>query len=222
MHKYLASCCTDNSCNIKDHDVDPNKIFKHISSENQLLLVLYKLKRNSVDSVLASEFNISTGRISEIFKYWILRMYRKFKIIKTWPSKEKIDIHMPLTTRQHFPDLVAISDCVEFSTQVPRGPLPGKQLFSHYKNCHTVKAMYTTAPNGALIHCSDLYGGNASDKEIFAQSDLPNRLQAGDGLMVDKGFLIKDVIQGKGIKLYRPPFLSEKNKQFQCEERDLG
>ncbi|XP_053388378.1 uncharacterized protein LOC128551516 isoform X1 [Mercenaria mercenaria] len=169
LHKYLVSQCSDSICTIQTHSDDPSKLYSHISTENQLLLVLYKLKRNPVDSVLSSEFHVSTGRISEIFKFWIRRMYRKFKIIKIWPSHENVQKYMPSATKQHFPDLVAISDCVEFSTQVPRAPLPGKQLFSNYKNCHTVKVMYSTAPNGALIHCSDAYGGNSSDKEIFAQ-----------------------------------------------------
>ena len=57
--------------------------------------------------------------------------------------------HMPLSTKQHFPDLVAIADCIAFNTQVPASD---KQMFSHYKNCHTVKVMYTTALNGTLIH----------------------------------------------------------------------
>ena len=74
--------------------------------------------------------------------------------------------------------------------------------------------MYSTAPHGALIHCSDAFGGNASDKEIFGESDLAKRLQPNDGLMVDKGFLILDLVQGKGIKLYGPPFLSEKVNSF--------
>ena len=222
LHKYLISKCSVSLCTIHTHSDDPSKLFSHISTESQLLLVLYKLKRNPVDSVLSSEFHISTGRISEIFKFWIKRMYRKFKIIKIWPSHENVHKHMPTATKQHFPDLVAISDCVEFSTQVPRAPLPGKQLFSNYKNCHTVKVMYSTAPNGALIHCSDAYGGNSSDKEIFAQSDLSTRLKPHDGLMVDKGFLIKDCIQGKDIKLYRPPFLTEKMKQFDTTDRESG
>ncbi|KAK3609885.1 hypothetical protein CHS0354_015078 [Potamilus streckersoni] len=94
-------------------------IFSHIDSEIQLLLVFYKLKQNPVGSLLASDFNISTGGIPELFKFWIKRMYRKFKIIKIWPSKENIQNHMPLSIKQHFPDLVAIADCIEFSTHVP-------------------------------------------------------------------------------------------------------
>ena len=117
---------------------------------------------------------------------------------------------MPHSTKQRFPDLIAIADCVEFNTQVPSGPVSGKQMFFHYKNCHTVKVMYTTAPNGTLIHCSDVYGGNSSDKAIFGQSNIVERFQPGDGLMVDKRFLIRDLIQCKGINLYRPPFLCEK------------
>jgi len=88
--------------------------------------------------------------------------------------------------------LKVVSDCVEFYTQVPGGPTAGKQMFSNYKNLHTVKIMYSTSPSGALVHCYDAYGGAASDKEVFSKSDLPQRFEPGDVLIVDKGFLIKD------------------------------
>jgi len=214
--KYLEARC---NCDIPL--IQPSTINK-LSTRLQLLLVLYKLRRNPVDTLLATDFAISVGAVSDIFNRWIRLMYRKFKIINIWPSKEQVARHMPSSTKERFPDLRVVSDCVEFSTQTPGGPVAGKQMFSHYKNTHTVKVMYSTAPNGALIHCSDAYGGAASDKEIFSQSDLPDRLEPGNGLMVDKGFLIRDAIQGKGIKLYRPPFLSKSNMQFDTEDRERG
>ena len=39
--------------------------------------------------------------------------------------------------------------------------------------------------------------------------------------MVDKGFLIHDILQGSGVELVRPPFLSFKS-QFEMEQRDTG
>ncbi|KAK3600979.1 hypothetical protein CHS0354_008089 [Potamilus streckersoni] len=52
LHKYLASCCSHTECETIPGHGDPNKLFSHINLENQLL-VLYKLKRNPVDPVLA-------------------------------------------------------------------------------------------------------------------------------------------------------------------------
>ena len=82
FHKYLVASCSQTECEIDGHDRKPCEMFPRISTENQLLLVLYKLKRNPIDDVLASDFDISTGRVSEIFKFWIQIMYRKFKILK--------------------------------------------------------------------------------------------------------------------------------------------
>ena len=42
---------------------------------------------------------------------------------------------------------------------------------------------------------SDPYPGSVSDKEVVAKSGVLNQMVTGDGLLVDKGFLIQDMCQ---------------------------
>lgn len=64
---------------------------------------------------------------------------------------------------------------------------------------------------------SNSYGGRASDNIIFKQSNLIQLLDRYDAIMVDRGFLIDDECNEKGVTLIRPPFLKGKH-QFSKSE----
>ena len=49
--------------------------------------------------------------------------------------------------------------------------------------------------------------------KLSEKSDLVNVLQAGDAIMVNRGFLIDEICDLNSWKLIRPPFLRDK-KQF--------
>lgn len=48
--------------------------------------------------------------------------------------------------------------------------------------------------------------GSISDKEIVKQSGLVNLLEEGDAVMADKGFLIRDILAFKKVKLVSPAY----------------
>lgn len=52
---------------------------------------------------------------------------------------------------------------------------------------------------------SALYGGGTSDREIVQQSGVLDLLEPGDGVMVDKGFKVEDLLP-RGVSLHIPPF----------------
>lgn len=69
------------------------------------------------------------------------------------------------------------------------------------------------------MYVSALFTGSISDKEIFNQYNITELLQGcincgylkvGDGLMVDKGFLIEKEVENIGLKLNIPPFARSK------------
>lgn len=67
-------------------------------------------------------------------------------------------------------------------------------------------------PAGTITFMSNSYSGRASDKIIFEQNRLIDKLDTGRyAIMGDKGFLIDEVCTMNRIKLIRPPFL-RKNK----------
>ncbi|KAJ8671681.1 hypothetical protein QAD02_002940 [Eretmocerus hayati] len=77
-------------------------------------------------------------------------------------------------------------------------------------------------PGGDVSHISKPCGGRYSDSAIFEQSGLVELLEAGDGVMVDKGFLIDVPYQMKKLCLIRTPFLTKKNnRKFSATEAIL-
>lgn len=90
------------------------------------------------------------------------------------------------------------------------------RTYSFYKGKHTIKFMVGIAPDGLITFVSDVYGGRASDKLIFNESNIIEKCEIGDAIMVDKGFLIDDECMKANVKLFRPPFL-KKNKQLSLE-----
>lgn len=63
-----------------------------------------------------------------------------------------------------------------------------------------------------------LWGGSASDVEITRKSGLLDLLEAGDALMVDKGFIhLQNDLKEKGVKLYCSPFKTKTQFSKQVE-----
>ena len=59
---------------------------------------------------------------------------------------------------------------------------------------------------------SKAYGGSASDRHIVEDCGILNLVNAGDQVMVDKGFNIGDLLVGRQSELVHPPFLQDKGK----------
>ena len=94
-------------------------------------------------------------------------------------------------------------------------------MWSNYKHDNTVKVQIGCTSTGVITSVSDTFGGSVSDKELFIRSGVMEHLNPNEAIMVDKGFLIHDVLQGSGVELIRPPFLPS-NTQFEMEDRDSG
>ena len=85
-------------------------------------------------------------------------------------------------------------------------------MWSNHKQRHTIKVQIGSDGAGNLTSISDAYDGSISDKQLFINSGVVDKLEDGDAVMVDKGCLIQDVLQGKRISLLRPPFLRSKQQ----------
>ena len=60
-------------------------------------------------------------------------------------------------------------------------------------------------------------GGSASDKAITDDCKVLSHTVAGDLILADKGFLIRDLLPNR-VNLNIPPFLSNPSGQFTVEE----
>ena len=62
------------------------------------------------------------------------------------------------------------------------------------------------SPTGAIIYVSDMWGGSASGKKMTSEADIfMEALDAGDEVMVDRGFTIAGDLP-PGVQLIIPPF----------------
>ena len=59
---------------------------------------------------------------------------------------------------------------------------------------------------------SQSYEGSISDHKLVQVCWLLNKLEVGDELMADKGFLIQDLLAPLGVRLNVPPLLESKQQ----------
>lgn len=208
--------------NLKHNEL-PFKMKKTISSamkmkiEDQLLLVLMKLRLNLQFHHLGNLFNLSPQDTGAIFREWINYMFYRFGSVPLWPARSTIISMMPRQFREDFPKTMIILDGTEIKLEKPSALRSQSQFYSDYKSCTTLKGLVGVDPRGSFIFISMLFTGGTSDNYITEKSGLLEmmkrlldcgHLQKGDGVMVDKGFLIKEEIEKLGLELVIPPFAS--------------
>ncbi len=88
--------------------------------------------------------------------------------------------------------------------------------FSNYKSHSTFKALIGMAPHGAITFVSGLYAGSISDRELFKQSGIIDVLTPDMAIMVDKGFLIDNLVP---CKIHRPAFVTKGTQMSAGEVR---
>lgn len=193
---------------------------------HQFLLVLMRLRQNIDLKELAFKFQIDIYSVGILFNSWIDFMYDRLGSVSIWPHRDIIRENMPDSYKAEFPTTFAILDCTEIKTEKPSSLLLQSQTYSSYKSANTLKSLIACDPRGSIIFVSTLYTGSISDQDIFRQckiKDLLNGLldcgylQRGDGLMVDKGFLIERDVEELGLKLNMPPF-AKSNMQMPCTD----
>lgn len=121
---------------------------------------------------------------------------------------------MPCKFKEDFPNTIVILDGTELKLEKPSSLRSQSQCYSDYKSATTLKGLVGVDPRGSFMFISMLYSGPISDKEITIQSGLLEHqqlldcghLRVEDGVMVDKGFLIREEIEKLGLKLFIPPF----------------
>ena len=179
---------------------------------NEFFLVLCRLRCGLMERDLAYRFGISQPTVSRTLITWINFIYFKFKEINIWPSKQQIVHFMPQIFKEFYPSTRCIIDATEIFIQSPSDPQAQQLTFSSYKNHNTFKALVCITPSGAISFVSKLYGGSISDRELTVKSGVLDLLEAGDSVMVDKGFTIADLVEVKGVTLNIPPM--KLNDQF--------
>ena len=189
-----------------------------ISIEDQLLILLMRLKLDLPYFDLARRYTVSQTTIQNIVMTFLHALHEIFfeGMMDSLPSQQKNRCSLP----ESFGDLAncrVILDCTELRIEAPRKDLQAATAaYSNYKHYLTAKYLIGVSPNGAITYISKGFPGSTSDKIVTQQSNILSHLNAGDLILADKGFLIHDLLP-KNIFLNLPAFLCGKT-QFTKEE----
>ncbi|XP_028516757.1 uncharacterized protein LOC114575646 [Exaiptasia diaphana] len=184
-----------------------------LSLLQEFILTLVRLRLGLTVKHLSNIFSISESQASRIYATWVCFLSASFKdTLVSWPSKKIVKRKLPRSFRK-YPGTRVIIDCTEMFVEKPSSPYAQKATWSEYKEHNTIKTLVGITPNGYFSFMSKFWTGNTSDCKITQESGLVDLLEAGDVVMADKGFNIKDILTKKEVYLNIPPF-AKKGKQL--------
>ncbi|KAM7302212.1 uncharacterized protein ISCGN_017729 [Ixodes scapularis] len=188
-----------------------------LPARDRIILTMMAFKHALTFDFLSNVFGVSPSTVSTTVKQTTKVLAEFLKCAITWPSKDEVLHNMP-TCFEKFSHVRIVLDCTEIPVGRPKCLKCRISTYSHYKKGHTVKFMIGVSPGGLITYLSSGYGGRASDKVIFDQSGLVDKLLPGiDHIMVDKGFLIDATCESRLIAVVRPPFLHAKKQLTKAE-----
>ncbi|XP_065308120.2 uncharacterized protein [Dermacentor albipictus] len=176
---------------------------RSLTAAEQMYAVLVRLRTGMATREIARNFLISMPSFSRIFSEWVLILQKVLTEITSFPTLPEVQQHMPLHFRR-YPNTRIILDTTEIRIQKPSSLTAQRRTFSHYKFANTMKCVVGATPDCYVSFVSPLYGGSTSDRAIVQQSGVLDLFES-DGIMVDKGFKVDDLLP-RGVVLHMPPF----------------
>ena len=178
---------------------------RSLSLEQELLLVLMRLRMALLVEDLAFRFDVTASQVSSIFTTWIKLMARELSVLIVWPTRVQVKNTLPDCFRKMYPKCRVLIDCSEVYTETPTALDVAATLWSEYKHHHTIKFLVAITPTGAVSWVSPVYGGRASDIHIVRDSGFLNLIERFDLVMADRGFKIKEELLTVSANLAIPP-----------------
>ena len=182
---------------------------RKLTTWEQMLMTLVRLKRKPSIVMLADLFDIAPGTASRIFITWILFLEKELSFLLYFPTLAELsDIDCPKSLRQ-VENLRAIIDCTEFYIEKAFRISSQRATYSSYKSRNTFKLFISISPVPHINFVSNLYSGSMSDKELTKQCGFLELLNPDDVIMADKGFNVQDILALKHVRLLAPPIMSK-------------
>ena len=186
-----------------------------LSVQDQLLMVLMRLRLSLLVKDLAIRFNVSAASAHRIIQRGIDVMHIRLRFLVTWPSREVLEHNVPPFIKQLYPACRCIIDCSEVFIETPANFDARAKVYSNYKHHSTIKFLIGITPCGAISYVSHAWGGRVSDKNLTQQSDFLQYIEPGDTILADRGFNIYDDINVYGGTLIIPAFTRGKTQLSQ-------
>ena len=201
-----------------DYDIDPELIHhvksrtkQKLLSEQEMMMFLMKLRLGLMVDDLAFRFQVSPGKVSQIFITWNKLMSKELGVLVILPSQQ-VKSTLPACFRKLFPNTRVIINRKEVFIETPNSLEVQACLYTDYKHPHTVKFLVCITPNGAVSWVSPVYRGCKSDVFIIQNSSFLDLLEIKDQVMADRGFKTKTDLAMKQCFLCIPPSASKGNQ----------
>ncbi|XP_064612603.1 uncharacterized protein LOC135476498 [Liolophura sinensis] len=208
----------------------PLNCLSELTFQDQLLLVLMKLRQDFDFRHLATLFGTSSQDCCGVFSDWMNYMFYKFGSVPTsiWPHRDTIIENMPTEFKQDFPNTLSIIDVTEVKIQRPQTVRTESQSqFYSDKTCTTLKGIIGVDPRGAITFVSMLHYSSMSNKDlvklcgfyrILKQLLQSGVMKEGDGIMAGKDFPIEKEIQNLGLELNVPPIAPSSTSEMSASD----
>lgn len=191
-----------------------------LSQKGVLLCLLVKLRLNLHLDDIAFRLNISKTTVSDVFNQGLPALAKKLNFLVQWPDKDSLIKNMPVIFKNTYPHCISIIDCFEVFINRPGHLTARAQTWSNYKHHNTIKFLVSITPTGAISYVSHAFGGRTSDKVITQRSGYLDKLEHGDQVLADRGFLISEELASHGATLVTPAFTRGKS-QLSAKEIEL-
>ncbi|KAL7298197.1 hypothetical protein TKK_0009192 [Trichogramma kaykai] len=188
--------------------LEPIKNKCALSTFQQLILTLIKLRLNSPFTDLAERFNISLPTASRTFRKTINILFICFSKLIVWPEREILNLQQ----FKSFKRITVIIDCFEIFIEGSEDLLANAESWSQYKHHKTIKVLIGITALGGISFISKAWGGRTSDKHIVENSGFLKHLLPGDVVLADRGFLVQESLDSIGVSLNIPAFTKGVNQ----------
>ena len=166
----------------------------------------------------------SHSLISDIVRTWAVFLDKSFARIFPVPTKDQILQNYPehyIETYGHA-RLSWIADATDQRTERPSYLHANSSMYSVYQGDTGVKTCVCTdiigyTPNPGV---SDSFGSAITDPNIFDKMGFANCMAPGEGIQVDKGFLIENCCAKVGVFVERPVVFKRGQKKQARESSD--
>ena len=188
-----------------------------LSPENELFLVLVRLRLGLLYNDISVRFNLSLSAVARIVQKWIDIMYQRLSFLIAWPERGVCSQNMPIAFKETYPRCRCIIDCSEIFIETPLNYTARAKTFSNYKKHNTIKFLIGVTPFGTISFLSECWGGRVSDKNLTQSSNFLNKLEQGDTILADRGFTVAEDLGVHGATLEIPSFTRGKQQLSQRE-----
>ncbi|XP_064470765.1 uncharacterized protein LOC135385399 [Ornithodoros turicata] len=105
-----------NACTESPSNRGRNRVF---SVEEQLIIVLIRLRVGLLERDLASRYDVSLAYMSELCSFWTEFLSNYLEQTPIWPFRETVNDFMPEVFKESYPTTTVILDCTERFIETP-------------------------------------------------------------------------------------------------------